>query len=570
MPPIGSNGRSKTYQIFHTVILGAVMCITIVLTFQFLHVSPHLARGPTLKDHDVQHLEEMIRLVHTQNKTIGSLLKSLEAHKKYTRSESLQVKPSVEVGQRNSRSDIRASSKEANLIIEPHNSLENMCESKFGMEMVHDWASKGEDWCSGGEGGASIRCYPYKQSHKGTQDLFCEAKNLLVDFSKVKGDPQKRKIRNGDNYHSFSQGALQSTCKKTPRYKEGLFMNHQRGMFRSLLAAQRPPNAGTYTTIDTTTYLLQRDEDCENAFHATADFMNMYLVMTALGIHPRDQQLMLFDRHIDGPYLELFQKAFSPEHPVLRAGAYRSKRVLFKRLVFHLESPAALIFPKVAGKAPLQCHSTSLFQNYRKFVLDAFGLYDVKPPPIPHVVLTLRRRTPAKNVGRIMANEKEVIEKLEKGNMMKLSVIDQAKMSFSEQLRMIRSANVLTGVHGAGLMFIMYAAEEAVLVEVHPSYRQDRHFRHAARMTGKAYMPVRATQRESCQGSSDNVVVPLNDFALAMDGAMRLARGFDDGISECGLKCASSILAIDSRLDLFYNKQKGEEKGAPMNLRFPC
>lgn len=47
----------------------------------------------------------------------------------------------------------------------------------------------------------------------------------------------------------------------------------------------------------------------------------------------------------------------------------------------------------------------------------------------------------------------------------------------------MRSSNILVGVHGAGLMHIMYAAEEAVLVEIHPSYRQDRHFRHAARLT---------------------------------------------------------------------------------------
>lgn len=34
-------------------------------------------------------------------------------------------------------------------------------------------------------------------------------------------------------------------------------------------------------------------------------------------------------------------------------------------------------------------------------------------------------------------------------------------------------------------MMIMFAAEEAILIEIHPSYRQDRHFRHAARMTGR-------------------------------------------------------------------------------------
>lgn len=65
---------------------------------------------------------------------------------------------------------------------------------------------------------------------------------------------------------------------------------------------------------------------------------------------------------------------------------------------------------------------------------------------------------------------------------------------------------------------------KAVLVEIHPSYRQDRHFRHASRMTGKIYMPLRATARETCQGSSDNVMVPIEEFKKTLDGAVRIAR----------------------------------------------
>ena len=65
---------------------------------------------------------------------------------------------------------------------------------------------------------------------------------------------------------------------------------------------------------------------------------------------------------------------------------------------------------------------------------------------------------------------------------------------------------------------------QAVLVEIHPSYRQDRHFRHAARMTGKVYMPLRATARETCTGSSDSVTVPLEEFERTVDGAVRIAR----------------------------------------------
>ena len=76
-------------------------------------------------------------------------------------------------------------------------------------------------------------------------------------------------------------------------------------------------------TVDTPTYLLARDEDCENAFHSTADFMNMFLVLSILEQDPKDLQVMLFDRHPDGPYLDLIKTAFSPNHDVIRPSHYQ-------------------------------------------------------------------------------------------------------------------------------------------------------------------------------------------------------------------------------------------------------
>jgi hypothetical protein len=137
--------------------------------------------------------------------------------------------------------------------------------------------------------------------------------------------------------------------------------------------------------------------------------MNMFLVYNALNLSPKDAQVMLFDksssllsspslltlppsypchshcRHPDGPYYDLIKRAYSPSHPLLRHDHFKNKKVpsapppppsspslsslqiLFKRLIFHLESPAGLIFPKV----PL-------------------------PPPSPHLTLALRWPTPTR------------------------------------------------------------------------------------------------------------------------------------------------------------------------------
>lgn len=458
---------------------------------------------------------------------------------------------------------------------------EKDCDMRYGMGLVESWRNSAEVWCETDEDTAKtagynseLVCYPYHQRHKQLDgrgpDMFCVAKNFVIDFSKISGNKGDKKQPLGQQYFDFKEGSLTSVCKKTTHYKERMFMPHNSRQMRTFKDSQSASSSSMPSVIvDTSTFLLARDEDFENSFHSTADFMNMFLVNSVLGSDMSKQQVMLFDRQPDGPYIDLIKKAYSPNHNVARREDYNGERVLFRQLVFHLESPAGLIFPKVSRPDPLRCYDASLFDAYRRFVLSAFDLLDVAPPAIPSVTLSLRHRTPQKNVGRVMANEEEVVSVLRKGNMMHLNVVDTSTMSYYDQLKLIRNTNVLVGVHGAGLMFIMFAAEEAVLVEIHPSYRQDRHFRHASRMTRKIYMPMRATQRESCKGSSDSVTVPIAEFETTMDGALRLARNFDDGLSECGLVCPGNILAIDNRLDPHY-KSVGMTKVASLNTNFPC
>ena len=203
--------------------------------------------------------------------------------------------------------------------------VETKCEEQFGMSLPANWASHGQEWCSPPSSSSTsststasrIKCYPYTQAHKQSPDIFCEGHNLVIDFSKIHGAPQLKKDKAVQNYLDIAPGAFSASCRKTGAYQERLLMNHQKGAFRSFKFDQPETTTTSMDYIEHTTYLLQRDEDCENAFHSTADFMNMFLVMAALGIHATEQQVMLFDRHIDGPFLDLIQRAYSPNHPVI-------------------------------------------------------------------------------------------------------------------------------------------------------------------------------------------------------------------------------------------------------------
>lgn len=63
--------------------------------------------------------------------------------------------------------------------------------------------------------------------------------------------------------------------------------------------------------------------------------MNMFLVGSALDLDFNDVQVMLFDKHPDGPYHEMISKVYSPNHPVIRHDHYKGKKVFVYRLMLN-------------------------------------------------------------------------------------------------------------------------------------------------------------------------------------------------------------------------------------------
>ena len=106
--------------------------------------------------------------------------------------------------------------------------LEKDCEMRYGISLINIWRKNSEVWCDSPN--SQLKCYPYHQHHKKLDgrgpDLFCEATNFMIDFSKVHGDAGDRKPSLGDQYLRFDTGSLSSTCHKTDKYKQHMFMPH--------------------------------------------------------------------------------------------------------------------------------------------------------------------------------------------------------------------------------------------------------------------------------------------------------------------------------------------------------
>ena len=125
-------------------------------------------------------------------------------------------------------------------------SLQQDCDSRYGMKLIELWKRNKQVWCEDSDSSATnmdkrsrLVCYPYHQEHKKLDgrgpDIFCEATNFFIDFAKVHGTSGNSKPHLGDQYLSFDQGSLFSTCQKTSKYQGQLFMPHNILQMRSFM-----------------------------------------------------------------------------------------------------------------------------------------------------------------------------------------------------------------------------------------------------------------------------------------------------------------------------------------------
>ena len=439
---------------------------------------------------------------------------------------------------------------------------EQECERWMGLGIVSEYLKNAAEWCVGQPhlpNQGRLRCftvkYPWDHHGKGA---FCEGFNVTVDFGQIQTGPIKDKA-----HLTYKADAMHMSCNKTREWAESKLMPQQKQML-SMMALGKDPRRKADEVVTKSTYIVARHEDVNNMYHSIGDWTNMEVVYRALGIAPEVVQVVLWDRFKPMWHHQVLQPAFSLSN-ISDASSFGARAVLFRHLIWHLEAPANIIHPSknvpFSQGRHVSCVGSSLMRAYTSRLLRAANLFHVPPPPIPHILLSLRipkhKNAGGQFIGRVMANQKEVEDVFKEGNMLTWKSVDMANLTFFEQMAEVRRANILVGIHGAGLTWVVFTADEAVLVEIHPSYRLDRHFRHLAKLGGKYYMPLREKDSISCVGTSDRIAVNIDKLRCAPwpplasrrkgAGALPLLWLSTHGWT-CATACATAPVALEALL----------------------
>lgn len=278
-------------------------------------------------------------------------------------------------------------------------------------------------------------------------------------------------------------------------------------------------------------FLVKREDTVYNLWHTLMQIMSLTLSLDVLQltIDPktgspffddrdvRDSQVMILDQYEEGPFFELWTM-FAPLPP-LRLG---------DDLAFDADK---VIVPLPGGSNPvwegdwvdISCNDSSLLKAFSQRILNHYRIPTEK----------LRRKQPAltlidrKGSRRLRSSEQLTAALRSSFPDVKVELVDFAEMSFPDQIRLVRSTDILVGVHGAGLTHELFLTQGSTVVEIMPEQLNYKGFANMAKLLGHHYLTRRGAGYDDDSGDwhVDDVSIDEDEFLELIGEAVSKAKG---------------------------------------------
>ncbi|KAG1707068.1 hypothetical protein DVH05_026264 [Phytophthora capsici] len=230
-------------------------------------------------------------------------------------------------------------------------------------------------------------------------------------------------------------------------------------------------------TVKRAVIVVRKDD--HNPFFQISGIFNAWIMMQTLGWERNTTQLVTFDRALPTPVDELRHVLLGPEKPTIDGE-------IFQNRVVHLES--ALLAPFEAT-GPLMshlddhqpCYSNEMLRDFRDLALKSLGVTprNAKTDPKRCLVTVISRRSyGGRRVQRMWQNEDEILDKMREEyrdgyrfGQCEFQSLEFTNMTMHDQMRAMLDSDVVIGMHGAGMVNVMWTRPETLVVEIFPRRR---------------------------------------------------------------------------------------------------
>ena len=382
--------------------------------------------------------------------------------------------------------------------------------------------------------GRQVRCYGARYSTAMAQ---CTFENVLVRPSVAYdtlawGDRDKRTPGSnatqlvGTSDAHCGNASTRALDLVTQRFDPVRVMAHE--ALASSLA--RPEDCESW--VEETTYVFT--SSCEHVYFRFMAWYGLFKSLLDHGSIGSHKILRLDETHHSYMFADFERRLFPGLYPVQEL---REKRLCFRKLVTSPWMYSSVPFEcKQKRRLRQRCYSCngkngsslSSFALFRKHVLSTCAVDDAAPVSSYHdpkrIVIILRKQYKRHTfdtgkIERILQNEADLVTGM-KSHFPGAEVLGiyPEDLDICEQVAVIHSADILVGLHGAGLVHLWWLRDPALLLELVPGYERDNPtFRMLSALTGTMYISLNI---EDVTYSKYIMKVNVTKVLQALDGAM--------------------------------------------------
>ncbi|CAI5721209.1 unnamed protein product [Hyaloperonospora brassicae] len=355
--------------------------------------------------------------------------------------------------------------------------------------------------------------------------------NLMLDFVNVSIKAPIKSIKDDGGGHDprfqFNMKLVNCACDEFASYYrnelsgykerkyEMLWHPHlmpvpKRGIPNPLICSERRPKATNRSAWDFVNNPLTAPDDHEtvvfedpvvlmarhddhNPFFQLSNALNAWIMLTALEWDTAKTRVIHLDAGYPSPYDALQRVMLGPNYEIIDGATLIGKRVHFRGdvLLSAFESSGPLM--EHLGKAE-PCYDSELLKTFRAQSLlkmnitpeveRGLGVSRIRPM---YVTVITRRPYLGRKLQRIWVNEDEVMAKMRKDYKdlnVEFRSIDYVNITLHEQMKLTIESDMVVGMHGAGLVNVIWTRPMTTVVEIFPKKKRRYGYRNICQLVG--------------------------------------------------------------------------------------
>ncbi|KAG3251693.1 hypothetical protein PI124_g3729 [Phytophthora idaei] len=255
-------------------------------------------------------------------------------------------------------------------------------------------------------------------------------------------------------------------------------------------------------------------------------------VALTIGWARNTTQLVTFDRALPTPVDELRHALLGPEPPIVGGKMFQNRVVHFDSALLAPYEVTGPLTSHLDDNQP--CYDNDMIKDFRDLSLKSLGVTprSAKTDPKRCLVTVISRRPyGGRRVQRIWQNEDEILQRMREEYQdayrygeCEFQSLEFTNMTMYDQMKAMLDSDVVIGMHGAGMVNVLWTRPETLVIEIFPRRRFRWGYRNICQYIGCRWHDFRRGRDIGIHSSDPNDMdkfIPYSEWKSFFDSLFR-------------------------------------------------